>query len=172
MLSNLEVKTTHCANDASQVTDFFACLFRQYDNRGFVLNIDSFPGTVQVQGNAFKRNMAYIKDYIVEENAYIDEFLEIGEIKYSDFERQLGQVFFKYCDLTTWRGQYLSNKLADPSGEFNDLDFVREYESVSTLIIEANRGPIIIKDNLFEENIGTMGGKIHIMSPDFESTAA
>ena len=116
--------------------------------------------------------MAYIKDYIVEESAYIDEFLEIGEIKYSDFERQLGQVFFKYCDLTTWRGQYLSNKFADPSGEFNDLDFVREYESVSTLIIVANRGPIIIKDNLFEENIGTMGGAIHIMSPDFESTAA
>lgn len=40
------------------------------------------------------------------------------------------------------------------------------------LMIQANQGPIIIKDNLFEENIGTMGGAIHIMSPDFETGAA
>ena len=28
----------------------------------------------------------------------------------------------------------------------------------------------MIIDNIFEENIGTIGGAIHIMSPDFEST--
>ena len=66
----------------------------------------------------------------------------------------------------------MSQSIADPSGDFDDLGFVKTYESVSTLIIEANRGPIIIKDNTFEENIATMGGAIHIMSPDFESTAA
>ena len=51
-----------------------------------MLNIDSFPGTVQIQGNEFLRNMAYIKDYVVEENASIDEFLESAEIKFSQFE--------------------------------------------------------------------------------------
>ena len=35
-------------------------------------------------------------------------------------------------------------------------------------MILANKGPIIIKNNTFEENIGTTGGAIHIMSPDFE----
>ena len=64
-----------------------------------MLNIDSFPGTVQIQGNEFLRNMAYIKDYVVEENASIDEFLESEEIKYSQFELQQGQVFFKVCNL-------------------------------------------------------------------------
>ena len=38
-------------------------------------------------------------------------------------------------------------------------------------MILANKGPIIIKDNHFEENIGTLGGTIHIMSPDFESNS-
>ena len=61
--------------------------------------------------------------------------------------------------------------MADPRGAFDDLEFVQRYESVSTLMIIANRGPIVIKDNTFEENIGTMGGAIHIMSPDFESNA-
>ena len=54
----------------------------------------------------------------------------------------------------------------------DDLGIVQLYESVSTLVILANKGPIIIKDNVFEENIGTMGGVMHIMSPDFETNAA
>ena len=35
-------------------------------------------------------------------------------------------------------------------------------------MIIANKGPTIIKNNVFDENIGTMGGAIHIMSPNFE----
>ena len=38
-------------------------------------------------------------------------------------------------------------------------------------MIIANQAPIIIKNNTFVENIGTIGGAIHIMSPDFESNA-
>ena len=48
------------------------------------------------------------------------------------------------------------------------MGIVENYESVSSIMVIANQGPIIIKDNIFEENIGTMGGAIHIMSPDFE----
>ena len=36
------------------------------------------------------------------------------------------------------------------------------------MIIE-NKGPLIIVNNTFTENIGTIGGAIHIFSPDFES---
>ena len=61
--------------------------------------------------------------------------------------------------------------MANPFEEFNDKDFVQQYESVSTLMIMANKGPLILKNNTFEENIGTLGGAIHIMSPDFESNA-
>ena len=59
--------------------------------------------------------------------------------------------------------------MANPFEEFDDKNFVQLYESVSTFMIMANKGPIIIKNNTFEENIGTLGGAIHIMSPDFES---
>ena len=62
--------------------------------------------------------------------------------------------------------------MANPFEEFDDKNFVQLYESVSTFMIMANKGPIIIKNNTFEENIGTLGGAIHIMSPDFESNAA
>ena len=59
--------------------------------------------------------------------------------------------------------------MADPRGEFDDLGFTKSYESVSTLVIVANKGPIILMGNTFTENIGTVGGAVHIMSPDFES---
>ena len=52
-----------------------------------------------------------------------------------------------------------------------DEDFLQRYESVSTLMIRRNQGPIVINNNTFSENIGTMGGAIHIYSPDFESNA-
>ena len=80
-------------------------------------------------------------------------------------------MLFKVCDLATYRADYLFKWISNPSGSFNDEDFVQKYESVSTLLINANKGPIIIKENKFDENIGTLGGAIHIMSPDFESTA-
>ena len=59
---------------------------------------------------------------------------------------------------------------ADSRDALDDPGFVKKYESVSTLMIVANKGPIIIKENTFENNIGTAGGVIHIMSPDFESS--
>ena len=36
----------------------------------------------------------------------------------------------------------------------------------------APKGPIVIRNNTFEENIGTIGGAIHIFSPDFEANLA
>lgn len=146
---------------------FFKCVFSQYDHRGFVLNIDSFPGAVQIQGNTFKKNMAYIRDYVLEEVSTSLNYFDPVNIKYSSFENQMGQVFFKVCDLTTYRAEYLFQHMADSRDEFDDVSFVQNYETVSPLVIIANKGPIVIKDNTFEENIGTMGGAIHIMSPDF-----
>ena len=34
-----------------------------------------------------------------------------------------------------------------------------------------NKAPIILLNNTFDENIGTIGGAVHIMQPDFESNA-
>ena len=70
------------------------------------MNIDSFPGTIQIQGSQFSQNMAYIKDYIIEQNTVADSYLQTSNIEYSDFEQQNGQVFFKICDSLN-RGEYL-----------------------------------------------------------------
>ena len=38
-------------------------------------------------------------------------------------------------------------------------------------MIMHNKGPIVLRNNTFDENIGTVGGAVHIMQPDFESNA-
>ena len=59
--------------------------------------------------------------------------------------------------------------MVDSRDSFVDEDWVQYYETVSTMVIVANQGPIIVKNNTFSENIGTVGGTIFIMSPDFEA---
>lgn len=61
------------------------------------------------------------------------------------------------------------NYIADSKDSFDDAKFVQQYESVSTIMLDAIKGPLIITNCTFSENIGTMGGAITVMSPDFES---
>lgn len=95
VLSNLNNQTgVECGNGL----DFFSCIFKAYDNRGFVINTRGFPGPIQIEDSAFKQNMAYIPDYFIQENTAFDEFLTPATIKYSDFENQSGQALFKVCN--------------------------------------------------------------------------
>ena len=162
----MKQNTTNCGTG---IESFTACVFNPFDNRGFVLNTKGFPGAIQIEGSTFGQNMAYIADYVIQENVPSDTYLTPSTIKYSDFEAQTGQLNFKICDLRSFRASYIFQKLADPNGDFDDLDFAQNYESVSTLMIIENKGPLIIKNNTFTDNIGTMGGAIHVFSPDFES---
>ena len=57
----------------------------------------------------------------------------------------------------------------DPDGDVEDGDFAAKYESVTPIFIRANHGPMIFVNNTFSENIGTIGGAIQILSPNFES---
>ena len=51
VLSNLRDQSeVECGNGL----DFFACLFKAHDNRGFVINTKGFPGPIQIEDNAFK----------------------------------------------------------------------------------------------------------------------
>lgn len=115
--------------------------------------------------------MAYIKEYLVKENGSSDSYLSTLNVQYSSFEDQSGQVNFKVCEKPSYVGKYLFQSLADSRDSLDDLGLVMQYESISTLVIMANQGPIIINGNTFEENIGTMGGVMHIMSADFETNA-
>lgn len=113
--------------------------------------------------------MAYIKDYYLHENEASDQFFQVEDIVYSDFERVSGQLNFKICNKDYSRS-FLSQLLADPRDYFDDGQFAKTYETITSIFIQTNQAPVIITDNRFEENIGTMGGVMHIMSPDFEST--
>ena len=57
----------------------------------------------------------------------------------------------------------------DPNANFEDEDMVHGYESAVPIFIRANHGPMIFVNNTFSENIGTSGGAIQILSPNFES---
>ena len=57
-------------------------------------------------------------------------------------------------------------------GSFDDLEFEKYYEVISPILIISNKAPVLIKENEFSENIGTLGGTVHIFSPDFETNKA
>ena len=59
--------------------------------------------------------------------------------------------------------------MTDPFGSFDDATFAAIYEAVSPILIVSNRGPTLFKNNTFSENIGTLGGAVHIYAPDFET---
>ena len=84
--------------------DFFSCIFEPYDNQGFVINTKGFPGSIQIEGNTFAKNMAYIKDYYIYENVQSQEYLTPSELQYSDFEEGSGQLNFKICDTNSYIG--------------------------------------------------------------------
>ena len=121
VLSNLDEYTTECG---SGTDSFFRCVFKQFDHRGFVLNVEEFPGTIQIEGSSFKQNMAFIKDYLVHVNDQADSYLTPSTIKYSQFELQSGQLNFKVCNLISYTGEYLVQQMADPEVGFADDEFV------------------------------------------------
>ena len=162
------LETLKCGADT--ITSFIECIFPTYDHRGFVINAQGFPGTIQIDDSVFRGNMAYIKDYYLLENEAKDQYLSVDDLIYSDFEQRSGQLNFKICN-KAYEREYLSQVLADPRDNFDDGEFAKNYETVTSIFIQTNQGPTVIRNNRFEENIGTMGGVISIMSPDFEGAA-
>lgn len=73
--------------------------------------------------------MAYIKDYILQENSSAEagNYIEANDMKFSEFEDQKGQILFKVCDVN-YRAEYFFQKMADPTGDFDDGGFVTRYE--------------------------------------------
>jgi len=122
-----------------------------------------------MQNSVVQQNMAYIKDFLIDANNLGSSFLKPNQIQFSDWENQSGQLNFKICNLRSFVGQYLMQQMTDPYGEFDDLEFAAMYEAVSPILIVSNKGPVLFKNNFFSENIGTLGGSVHIYSPDFES---
>lgn len=88
-----------CGNS---VEEFANCVFEAYDNRGFVLNVEGFNGIIQIEDSTFKKNMAYIKDYLVYENQLTDSYVEMDDLMYTSFENESGQLNFKVCDMTQY----------------------------------------------------------------------
>ena len=168
VLTNTARTNTTCGNGTES---FFTCLFIAYDGKGFVLNARDFPGAIQIESSQVHRNMAYVKDFLIQENLLGSTFITPAQIQFTQWEASKGQLNFKVCDLTSFRGLYLTQYLTDPSTELDDLALASNYEAVSPFVIMLNRGPIIFINNTIQENIGTLGGAVHIFAPDFETGA-
>ena len=55
-------------------------------------------------------------------------------------------------------------EMFDPQEDIDTLSLALMFESVSPVFIKANSRPLIFINNTFEENIGTNGGAINILS--------
>ena len=76
---------------------------------------------------------------------------------------------FRLCNDKSYVGEYAFQEMFDPDADFDDNAMALGYESAVPILIRANHGPMIFANNTFSENIGTMGGAIQILSPNFES---
>jgi hypothetical protein len=59
--------------------------FELLKNKGLVFNLQRFPGTIEIKNSTFSKNMAYIRDVLIEEYDLRQIFLNPKNIKYSDF---------------------------------------------------------------------------------------
>ena len=85
-----------------------------------------------------------------------------------DFSDKDGKyIKFKICEKNLWSARYFFQEVIHPDKEWNDDLAVSTVENVAPFMIKGNQGPIIFKDNVFNGNIGTTGGVIHIEDPDF-----
>jgi hypothetical protein len=133
-------------------------------HKGTVLNIEDFPGKVEIVGSNFERNLHYIpaiKYTGLSEALYsIDQFKDLAITK----ELQLSicsDVDQKDLDI-------FGNSIELMRGSGSDLDkLFDDYERLGLIYISRNQGHIIIKNNAFSKNIGTFGGAITINSPNW-----
>ena len=138
-------------------------------DRGLILNIDNFPGTVEISNSYFNKNMVYIKDILIKQNeSGQDSFNEffIHSSKFRIKEGGDGIVFSK-CDSASGKTEYLFQIMNDVRSKSHDYYGALAYEAASPIFISANQGPMLFINNTFSENIGLHGGAIEILTPNY-----
>ena len=148
---------------------FFSYEFEKFTNRGSILNLQGFPGTVELRNNLLDKNMVYIKDILIRQEDHTT-YITPESMKYSLFQANFDKSYFRFkvCDEDIYEGLYAFEQMFDPNKEFEDDKLNELYEAYSPIYISANKAPMIFVGNTFTHNIGTVGGVINIQSPNYE----
>ncbi|CDW73676.1 UNKNOWN [Stylonychia lemnae] len=130
-------------------------------HKGIVLNIEGFDGKIEIAGSKFRLNTHFIpelimpplrKNYIKNSDHFIDQFLT-NELK------------FAICNQDSLTDEFF---LAHGISMSDDIDkYFDQFERLGLIYISRNKEYTIIRQNLFQDNIGTFGGAITIDSPDW-----
>ena len=102
---------------------YFDHEFEQFNNRGSILNLQGFPGAVEIRDNIFRKNMLYIKEVLIMPNSIAegDTFYTPDQLKYSDWTLpQTSYLRFKVCDENLYTGKYLFQSMFYPHEDFDD----------------------------------------------------
>lgn len=115
--------------------------------------------------------MAYIKHIQIKPNKINDDFYEYPiDVSYSQFmklkDRHKDKLSFVTCT-KDYEYRYLFKELFDPQKGIDETEMALIFEQVSPIFIFANAGPILIHNSTFRDNIGTTGGAINILAPNF-----
>ena len=69
------------------IKDFCAHTWRPFNHRGLVMNLQGFPGSVDIDGSVFTKNMVYIRDILIREYSDTTRFIDVDQMDASIFER-------------------------------------------------------------------------------------
>lgn len=132
-----------------------------FDNHGSVMNLQGYPGSVNVIGSTITNNLVYIPDVFPSKRSPLDETEYLSNF----INTETGQIMTTRCNSTLATKRLFSDYL----NSLTELESeeLSQFEKHSPIYISYPRNPIVFDDNQFESNIGLFGGTISIDSPNF-----
>lgn len=132
-------------------------------NKGIILNLDSFPGIVEIYNCEMNYNGIFIPEifpaeFNAEDRFYLDAF------KNND----IMELEFSACDRYTNTNQYFLQRGIDSRTDINSL--VQQFETEAPIFIKNAWNQVIVRDSMFKMNLGTFGGVISYNSPNFQKS--
>ena len=120
------------------ISDFFDRNWPVFEDRGLILNLQGFSGTVEISNSTINKNMVYIKDVLIQPYDLTQSFLDPDQIYLSKFDDRSAKLQFKYCNPTTYVGEYAFQEMFDPDLDFDDGEFLSKYEVATPIYIREN----------------------------------
>ena len=127
------------------------------ENKGIVCNIDGFDGVIHFEGNKFENNMVFIPSAAYANNQKFNHTRYQPNL--DDFVKD-GFLEFVIQDETTMMRDVHYLNYMDPEVQFKHLK--EKFIVQTTMFLAGINNKIIFENNEFDNNIGTVGGAIHL----------
>ena len=106
---------------SAAISSFFNYEFEKFMNRGLILNMQKWPGAIEVSNSTIDHNIVYIKEVLIQEQGTtftydaVDDQDAIADFTDADEEA----LKFKICK-SDYGSKYYFNDVIDPNAEFDD----------------------------------------------------